>query len=87
MEIKDFSALQLALNACIGISSLAITESNNPQSKAQLLNSLTAVKEVLDILENGQRNQSADMSYVMLYDAYHKALNAINGNFESETKN
>ncbi|MDD0824618.1 hypothetical protein PTQ27_09125 [Mannheimia sp. AT1] len=87
MEIKDFSALQLALNACTGISTLAIATSNDPQSKAKLLNSLTAVKEVLDILENGQRNQSADMAYSMLYDAYHKALNAVNGHFEPETKN
>lgn len=86
MEIKDFSALQLALNACTGISALA-TASNDPQSKAKLLNSLTAVKEVLDILENGQRNQSVDVAYAMLYDAYQKSLNAVNDNFESETKN
>ncbi|QLB40832.1 hypothetical protein [Mannheimia pernigra] len=87
MEIKDYSALQLALNACTGITMLALTTAKDPQSKTKLSNSLAAVKEVLDTIENGKRNENADMAYVMLYDAYHRAFKAVNGDFSPETKN
>lgn len=87
MEIKDFSAIQLAINACTGIMALSVTTSHDPQSKERLTHSLQAVKEVLDNLEKGQRNKNADMAYIMLYDAYHKAVNAVNDNFTPELKN
>ncbi|KEZ23148.1 hypothetical protein HS327_00753 [Glaesserella parasuis] len=87
MEIKDFSAVQLAMCACSGIMALSVTTKDDPKSNSQLTFSLQAVKEVLDNLEKAQRDKNADMAYIMLYDAYHKALNTVNGNFAPELKN
>lgn len=87
MEIKEFSAIQLALNACIGITTLAAQEQGNPTARDKLLSSLESVNEVLTKFSQGERNAQADMAYTMLYDAYHRTLNAVNGNFVPETKN
>ena len=87
MEIKDINAIKLALNACTGIINLAMTTKNDSQSKQNLLSALEAVKEVLDILENGKRDKNADMAYSILYDCYHRAFDIVNGNLTPETKN
>lgn len=87
MEIKDINAIKLALNACTGIINLAMTTKNDSQSKRNLLSALEAVKEVLDILENGKRDKNADMAYSILYDCYHRAFDIVNGNLTPETKN
>ncbi|MBS6000276.1 MAG: hypothetical protein E6Y63_06735 [Haemophilus parainfluenzae] len=87
MEIKEFSAVQLALNACVGITTLAAQAQGDLTAKDKLLSSLESVNEVLTKLSKSERNAQADMAYTMLYDAYHRTLNAVNGNFVPETKN
>lgn len=87
MEIKEFSAVQLALNACVGITTLAAKAQSDLTAKDKLLSSLESVNEVLTKLSKSERNAQADMAYTMLYDAYHRTLNAVNGNFVPETKN
>ncbi|MGX2974451.1 hypothetical protein ACWIUH_05635 [Ursidibacter arcticus] len=87
MEISNVSAIQLAISACAGIKALSVTTKDDPRSKERLTSSLQAVKEVLDHLEKGHRDENANMAYIMLYDAYHTALNAVNSNFTPELKN
>lgn len=89
MEINDFSALQLAMSACIGIQTLAVTHNTpiNEQEREKALETLQAVKEVLNQLENAKRNEYMDMAYAVLYDAYHKTEKAIYGDFSQDTKN
>jgi hypothetical protein len=87
MEIKEFSAVQLALNACVGITTLAAQAQGDLTAKDKLLSSLESVNEVLTKLSKSERNAQADMAYTMPYDAYHRTLNAVNGNFVPETKN
>lgn len=53
MEIKEFSAVQLALNACIGITTLAAQEQGNPTARDKLLSSLESVNEVLTKFNQG----------------------------------